>query len=205
MNTLLYHPVYTSPYTNESFTCFTPTKLIQLVSVNPETRHHPIINPFKTGKTISLQVDLTDYSIFSNTITLTKLSSNASWRRAAGWALDRRQAILLTHWGRDEKAAIFQTVFSNALFWVQLKKVRIDSIPALVQIMTWCIASAKPLSGPMIVWLSTHICVTRPQWVNWYRLEYQVLGSTSIPARLDTLIYWELFSWLTRVGTTETQ
>ena len=32
--------------------------------------------------------------------------------------------------------------------------------------------------------------------------EYQVLGSTSIPARLDTLVYWELFSWLTSVGTT---
>ena len=32
--------------------------------------------------------------------------------------------------------------------------------------------------------------------------EYQVLGSTSIPARLDTLVYWESFSWLTSVGTT---
>ena len=31
--------------------------------------------------------------------------------------------------------------------------------------------------------------------------EYQVLGSTSIPARLDTLVYWESFSWLTSVGT----
>ena len=37
-------------------------------------------------------------------------------------------------------------------------------------------------------------------WVS--RDEYQVLGSTSIPARLDTLVYWELFSWLTSVGTT---
>ena len=34
------------------------------------------------------------------------------------------------------------------------------------------------------------------------RYEYQVLGSTSIPARLDTLVYWEPFSWLTSVGTT---
>ena len=30
----------------------------------------------------------------------------------------------------------------------------------------------------------------------------QVLGSTSIPARLHTLVYWESFSWLTGVGTT---
>ena len=37
-------------------------------------------------------------------------------------------------------------------------------------------------------------------WVS--RDEYQVLGSTSIPARVDTLVYWETFSWLTSVGTT---
>ena len=37
-------------------------------------------------------------------------------------------------------------------------------------------------------------------WVS--RNEYQVLGSTSIHARLDTLVYWEPFSWLTSVGTT---
>ena len=34
------------------------------------------------------------------------------------------------------------------------------------------------------------------------RDEYQVLGSTSIPARLDILVNWEPFSWLTSVGTT---
>ena len=38
------------------------------------------------------------------------------------------------------------------------------------------------------------------EWVS--RDEYQVLGFTSIPARLDTLVYWEPFSWLTSVGTT---
>ena len=37
-------------------------------------------------------------------------------------------------------------------------------------------------------------------WVS--RDEYQVLGSTFIPARFDTLVYWEPFSWLTSVGTT---
>ena len=34
------------------------------------------------------------------------------------------------------------------------------------------------------------------------RDEYQVLGSTAIPTRLDTLVYWEPFSWLTSVSTT---
>ena len=32
--------------------------------------------------------------------------------------------------------------------------------------------------------------------------EYQLLGSTSIPTRLDNLVYWEPFSWLTSVGIT---
>ena len=31
---------------------------------------------------------------------------------------------------------------------------------------------------------------------------YQLLGSTCILARRDTLVYWEPFSWLTSVGTT---
>ena len=35
----------------------------------------------------------------------------------------------------------------------------IGNIPALIQIM------GKPLSEPMMVILQTHICVTRPQWV----------------------------------------
>ena len=39
-------------------------------------------------------------------------------------------------------------------------------------------------------------------WLGWVtRDDYQVLGSTSIPARLNTLVYWESFSWLTSVGT----
>ena len=38
-------------------------------------------------------------------------------------------------------------------------------------------------------------------WVT--RDEYQVLGSTAIPVRLYGLDYWELYSWLTSVGTTQ--
>ena len=41
----------------------------------------------------------------------------------------------------------------------------INNIPALVQIMAWRRPGDKPLSEPMLVSLSTHICVTRPQWV----------------------------------------
>ena len=45
-----------------------------------------------------------------------------------------------------------------------------NSIPALVQIMAWRRPGDKPLSEPMMVRLPTHICVTRPQWVNSLRL-----------------------------------
>ena len=41
----------------------------------------------------------------------------------------------------------------------------INNIPALVQIMSWRRPGDKPLSEPMMVSLSTHICITRPQWV----------------------------------------
>ena len=40
-----------------------------------------------------------------------------------------------------------------------------NNITALVQTMAWCRPGNKPLSGPMVVRLPTHICVTRPQWV----------------------------------------
>ena len=42
----------------------------------------------------------------------------------------------------------------------------INNIPALVQIMAWHRPGDKPLSEPMMIILLTHICVTRPQWVN---------------------------------------
>ena len=75
-------------------------------------------------------------------------------------------------------AAIFLTTFSNAFSWnenvwisikISLKFVPrgpINNIPALVQIMAWRRQGDKPLSEPMMVILLTHICVTRPQWVN---------------------------------------
>ena len=67
---------------------------------------------------------------------------------------------------------IFKCIFLNDNAWIfikiSLKLVRygpINNIPALVQIMAWRRPGGKPLSEPMMVRLSTHICVTRPQWV----------------------------------------
>ena len=42
----------------------------------------------------------------------------------------------------------------------------INNIPALVQIMAWRRPGDKPLSEAMMTRLPTHLCVTRPQWVN---------------------------------------
>ena len=42
----------------------------------------------------------------------------------------------------------------------------INNIPVLVQIMAWRRPGDKPLSEPMVARSLTHICITRPQWVN---------------------------------------
>ena len=78
-----------------------------------------------------------------------------------------------SHWGRDQMDAISQTIFPNEFSWMKMYESRlkfvpqgpISNIPGLVQIMAWRLPGDKPLSGPMMVRLPTHICVTRPQWV----------------------------------------
>ena len=81
----------------------------------------------------------------------------------------------LTHWGRDKIAAIFKCIFVNENVWISLQiwlkvfpKVPINNIPAMVPIMAWRCSGDKPLSEPMMISLLTHICITRPQWVNSY-------------------------------------
>ena len=75
--------------------------------------------------------------------------------------------------GRHFADDIFKCIFLNENAGILLKislkfvpKVRINNIPALVQIMAWRRPGDKPLSEPMMINLLTHICVTRPQWVN---------------------------------------
>ena len=71
---------------------------------------------------------------------------------------------------------IFKCIFLNENAWISLKislkfvpKVPINNIPSLVQIMAWRRPGDKPLSEPIMVNLSTPICVTRPHWVNTSR------------------------------------
>ena len=67
---------------------------------------------------------------------------------------------------------IFKCILENENGWISprisrkfVSKVRINNIPALVQIMAWRRPGDKPLSEPMIGNSLTHTCVTRPQWV----------------------------------------
>ena len=68
---------------------------------------------------------------------------------------------------------IFKCIFLNENVWIPVKislkyvhKGPVNNIPALVQIMAWRRSGDKPLSEPMMAGLPTHICVSRPQWVN---------------------------------------
>ena len=92
--------------------------------------------------------------------------------------------LILTHWGRDKMAAISQTTLSIAFFVNENVRIliifslkfvprgSINNTPALVQIMAWRRWGDKPLSEPMMVRLPTHICVTRPQWVNILHIQH---------------------------------
>ena len=75
--------------------------------------------------------------------------------------------------GRHFRDDIFKRIFLNENVWIPVKislnyipTGPINNIPTLVQIMAWRRSADKPLSEPMMVILPTHICVTRPQWVN---------------------------------------
>ena len=73
--------------------------------------------------------------------------------------------------GRHFADATFKRISLNEnvrnLINISLKfvpKGQIHNITSLVQIMAWRWPGDKPLSGPMMVRLLMHICVTRPQW-----------------------------------------
>ena len=92
--------------------------------------------------------------------------------------LHHNKSNSLTRWSRDKNGRhfaddTFKRIFLNENIkipiTISLKFVprgSINSIPALVQKMAWRRPGDKPLSEPMVVRLPTHICVTRPQWVN---------------------------------------
>ena len=89
--------------------------------------------------------------------------------------------------GRHFTDDIFKCIFLNKSVWILIKislkfvpKGPINNIPALVQIMACRRPGDKPLSEPMIVRVSTHICVTRPQWVKDSREMFPGLKNISL-------------------------
>ena len=76
--------------------------------------------------------------------------------------------------GRHFPDDMFKCIFLNENVWLSIKislkfvpEGPINNIPALVWIMAWRRPGDKPLSEPMLFTLPTHLCVTRPQWVNF--------------------------------------
>ena len=108
-------------------------------------------------------------------------------------------SMLLTHLrprqnGRHFADDPFKSTFLNATLRIAIKislnfvpKVPINNIPALVQIMAWHRPGDKPLSEPLMARLSTHICVTRPQWVNTHK-------DVKFHEILLTILNWTIWS-----------
>ena len=87
-----------------------------------------------------------------------------------GFALDQTSRKYGRHFPDD----IFKCIFLNENVRISINislkfvpKGLINNIPALVQIIAWRRPGDKLLSEPMMESLLTHICVTRPQWVNF--------------------------------------
>ena len=89
--------------------------------------------------------------------------------------------------GRHFADDIFKCILANENVRIPIKmslkcvpKGPINIIPAMFEIMAWRRPGDKPLSEAMLVSLPTHLCVTRPQWVNikvWqnYPLIYELV------------------------------
>ena len=73
--------------------------------------------------------------------------------------------LSLAHWDRHKIAAdIFKCIFWNENIWISIKKIHLS----LFRKVQSCIGLDNGLapSEPNMVNFLTHICVTRPQWVN---------------------------------------
>ena len=94
--------------------------------------------------------------------------------------------------GRHFADDTFKRIFLNENVWISIEiplkfvpKGPINNIPALVKIMAWRRPGDKALSGPMMVRLPTHICVSRPQWVNWKWADVSSLKFWQIATKLQ--------------------
>ena len=81
--------------------------------------------------------------------------------------------------GRHFADDTFNCIFVNENIWMSIRislqfvsKGPINNIPAMVLIMAWRLPGDKPLSEPIMARSLTHVCVTRPPWVNTSRQCY---------------------------------
>ena len=140
------------------------------------------------------------YSLILQSRSIPWSSKLASWLKPNLAVLSQTGCQCLTHWGRDKMNNILQTTFSNVFSSMKMFEFRlkfhwslfpggpINNIPALVRIMAWRRSGDKPLSGPMMVSFPTHICVTRPQWVNDWLEQIFLLTSKEL-----SLFYMYIF------------
>ena len=116
------------------------------------------------------------YSLFKNTGCSLPASSSAALSYWVKWASNSCIPAFNTLRPRQNGCHfpdIFKWIFlnENVCFTIKISlkfvpKSPVNNIPALVQMMAWCRPGDKPLSGPVMVSLLMHICVTLPQGVN---------------------------------------
>ena len=83
----------------------------------------------------------------------------------------------------------FKRIFFNENVWISIKiSLKFGSnqqyTSIQIQKMAWRRPGYKPSSEPMMVSLSTHICVTRPQWANMGNL------IIAIPMGIHNTLHW---------------
>ena len=100
-------------------------------------------------------------------------TSGKTWQLSVMGHSMRVNPFKLRQNGRHFPDDAFKCICLNENIWVSIKfslklvpNGPMSNIPSLVQIMAWRRLGDKPLSEPMMVNLLTHICVTRPQWIN---------------------------------------
>ena len=135
-------------------------------TTQPSTIGGPLGDPgFRTLLWTALQGALYDCRIYRNSLFVQYWSSSFHIQHLNTLRPRRNEQ----HFAND----IFKRIFFIENVGISIKislkfvpKGPINNIPALVQIMAWRRPGDKPLSESIMVSLLTHICVTRPQWVN---------------------------------------
>ena len=91
----------------------------------------------------------------------------------AAWFIENFITLKSRQNGRHFAYDIFKCFFLNANLWIVIQisiVIPINNNTASVQILAGHRPDAKPFSEPMMVSLSTNMCVTRPQYVKYCQL-----------------------------------